>query len=434
MIKKFSLKSLREKYRQNYSIPEKNMEQMAGRNIKYLKPAMIFLLVFGAAAWFYYFISDFVSPEKVFTKYEIVDRFLYLFYAVYAVFALVFMKYACREKEKYKNRMGLSYCTLVFLSSMSVLAGYFCEQAVNGFLIFSCVSTVALLMFYISPFGFAVIQTCAALLLTPVLCKNYGSALLINVWIFMILNIFLVFSRYKRIIRDIRNSDELIEQNDHLSSELVSRKNQQIKDLTHMVRGMASVIESRDDDTGHHIQRTSEYVRMIAVKARQKGIYTDKLTDKFIDMLENAAPMHDIGKIAVPDSILKKPGSLTDEEFDIIKTHSAEGEKIINRIFGKIHDINDEYIGMVKAVTLSHHERWDGTGYPNGISGEDIPLSARIMSIADVYDALVSKRCYKDAYPVRKAIDMISEGAGSQFDPFLAEAFSELADELEKTE
>lgn len=193
--------------------------------------------------------------------------------------------------------------------------------------------------------------------------------------------------------------------------------------------GMANLIESRDGDTGEHVKRTSRYVNMLASAAKESGYCADILTDGYIELLSKAAPMHDIGKIAVPDSILQKPGKLTGDEFESIKSHAAEGGRIIRDVMGGIEE--KDYIDIAADVASCHHEKWDGTGYPNGLSGGGIPLCARIMAIADVFDALISKRCYKDPMPLDEAFGIIEESAGTHFDPTLAGLFLGLRNDIE---
>lgn len=185
--------------------------------------------------------------------------------------------------------------------------------------------------------------------------------------------------------------------------------------------GMANLIENRDGDTGGHIKRTSHYVEVLANAAKKAGYHEDILTPDYIELLIKAAPMHDIGKIAVPDNILKKPGKLTDEEYEEIKKHARQGGIIVREVLENIEE--REYVDIAVEVASGHHEKWDGTGYPNGLSGEEIPLCARIMAIADVFDALVSERCYKKAMSEDEAFDVIEKSAGTHFDPELARLF-----------
>ncbi|MCQ2611007.1 MAG: HD domain-containing protein [Treponema sp.] len=197
-----------------------------------------------------------------------------------------------------------------------------------------------------------------------------------------------------------------------------------------IINSLASLVENRDTDTGEHIQRTSAYVEIIARKAFENKLYPDIITKKFIKLLKRAAPMHDIGKIVVPDSILKKPGRLTKEEFEQMKRHTTEGARILTDVAGISDD--KEYLQTAMDVTKGHHERWDGTGYPSNLKTEDIPVSARIMAIADVFDALVSPRCYKEPIPKEEAYKIIQEESGTHFDPALVEIFLSQKDKIEE--
>ena len=194
--------------------------------------------------------------------------------------------------------------------------------------------------------------------------------------------------------------------------------------------GMATLIESRDGDTGEHVKRTSIYVAMLAQAARQAGYEQETLTDSYIELLVKAAPLHDIGKIMVSDTILLKPARLTAEEFEKIKLHACEGGRIVRDVVGGIG--NEEYVNIAADIAEYHHEKWDGTGYNKGLSGNDIPLCARIMAIADVFDALISKRCYKEKFPIDEAFNIIKDSGGTHFDPTLAGIFLDIRPEIEE--
>ncbi len=209
----------------------------------------------------------------------------------------------------------------------------------------------------------------------------------------------------------------------------ITQHNEKMMSLQdNIITGMANLIESRDGDTGEHIKRTSFYVNLLACALREQGLYTDILTDNYIELLTKAAPMHDIGKIVVPDSILQKPGRLTPEEFEAIKQHSAEGGRIVREVLGSIEE--KDYVEIAADMAAHHHEKWDGSGYTAGLSEEGIPLSARIMAVADVFDALVSKRCYKSAMPLEEAFAELKRSAGTHFDPQLIAVFLGLRNEI----
>ena len=219
---------------------------------------------------------------------------------------------------------------------------------------------------------------------------------------------------------------EIVQKN----QELMAHNERLLEIQNNTVIGMATLIESRDLETGGHIKRTSAYVELLAKEAQKRGVYAETLTDSYIELLVKAAPMHDIGKIIVPDQILQKPGKLTKEEFEVMKRHAAEGGRIVREVLSGVED--KAYIDIAFDVSTYHHEWWNGNGYPAGKKQNDIPLSARIMAVADVFDALISKRCYKDAFPVDASLKIIKEEAGTHFDPRLTEIFIDMHEEIEK--
>ena len=219
--------------------------------------------------------------------------------------------------------------------------------------------------------------------------------------------------------------NDLVQQD--TKDELVANQKKISNMQVQIIARLANLIESRDAETGGHVARTSEYCKLLAQQAMEEGVYSDVIDQKFIDNIYSLAPIHDVGKILVSDKILRKPGKLTPEEYEEMKKHAALGGDVAK---GIINDIADkEYLDFAYDIATYHHERWSGGGYPKGIKGEQIPLSARIMAIADVFDALVSKRCYKEAMPVEKAFKIIEEEAGTHFDPQLVKLFIKHKDE-----
>lgn len=192
-----------------------------------------------------------------------------------------------------------------------------------------------------------------------------------------------------------------------------------------VIVGMANLIESRDGSTGKHVKNTQMYVQMIANELYRRNLFPEELTEEYIESLCKAAPLHDVGKIKVPDAILQKPGRLTDEEFSMMKKHTTYSHKIIHTIIGDVED--PHYVRIVEDIAMFHHERWDGNGYPARLKRDSIPLAARIMAVADVFDALYEERCYKPPIrPVEKIMEIMEEGRGTQFDPVIIDVFSEM--------
>lgn len=197
-----------------------------------------------------------------------------------------------------------------------------------------------------------------------------------------------------------------------------------------MIMGFATLVENKDDNTGGHIRRSSAYVKLIARNLKKDRRYRPILTHDYRTHLEQAAPMHDIGKIAISDAILQKPGKLTPEEFEIMKTHAARGGQIIENTFSHLFD--HEYEFMAYQVARFHHEKWNGKGYPEGLKGVEIPLCARIMAVADVFDAISSSRCYREAMPLETCYDIIRKGRGEDFDPDVVDAFLSDTQQVER--
>ncbi len=217
-------------------------------------------------------------------------------------------------------------------------------------------------------------------------------------------------------------ADFLRDKNEYLAAE-VARRTKQIsivQDVT--IMAMASLAETRDQETGNHIRRTQHYVRLLALELRKQPKFAAVLDDATIELLFKSAPLHDIGKVGIPDAILLKPGKLTPEEFEVMKTHTTFGRDAIIAAEALL-DEPVSFLEYAREIAYSHQEKWDGTGYPQGLAGERIPLSARLMAVADFYDALISRRVYKPTFPHDKAVEIIREGRGKHFDPDVVDGF-----------
>ena len=211
----------------------------------------------------------------------------------------------------------------------------------------------------------------------------------------------------------------------------VERQSEIINKLQNgLILVLADMVESRDKCTGDHVRKTAAYTDIIMRELVKEGVYTDQVTEEFMNDVVNSAPLHDIGKIQVSDTILNKPGKLTDEEFMMMKTHTTAGAQVIQHAMNTVSKDDSGYLKEAMNLAQFHHEKWNGTGYPCGLKGEEIPLSARIMAVADVFDALVSRRSYKEGFPFEKAMAIIQEGSGMHFDPRIVTAFMQASDEV----
>jgi putative two-component system response regulator len=190
-----------------------------------------------------------------------------------------------------------------------------------------------------------------------------------------------------------------------------------------IVSVLANIVENRDKGTGGHIERTSAYIKILISEMRKKGVYTEEICSWDTEKIISSARMHDLGKISITDIIVNKPGRLTDSEYEIMKTHAKEGERIIDEIIAQTGE--GEFLRNARLFAGCHHERWDGKGYPHKLKGEEIPLQGRIMAIVDVYDALVSERPYKKAFSDEEAVEIIMQSAGTHYDPKIADVFFE---------
>ena len=225
------------------------------------------------------------------------------------------------------------------------------------------------------------------------------------------------------------SADFLRDKSAYLEREVALRtlEVQAIQDVT--IMAMTSLAETRNNETGNHIRRTQLYVKALAEHLRDHPRFAHLLTDRMVDLLYKSAPLHDIGKIGIPDAILLKPGKLTVEEFEIMKTHTTLGRNAIEEAERRL-GMRVAFLSVSKEIAYSHQEKWDGSGYPEGLKGDAIPVSARLMAVADVYDALISKRVYKPAFPHEQACATIVKGRGTHFDPDMVDAFVEIAQDF----
>jgi len=225
----------------------------------------------------------------------------------------------------------------------------------------------------------------------------------------------------------VASNDEfgIIAKSTNLTIEALRTRTEELSQMTDAtILGLSSLAETRDNETGEHIRRTQHYVRVLAEHLKTHPRFESVLTPSMIDLIYKSAPLHDSGKVGIPDAILLKPGRLTDEEFEIMKQHALIGSEALQSAQKELG--SNSFLTVACEIMETHHEKWDGSGYPHGLKGEQIPISGRIMALADVYDALISERVYKAAFSHEKARDIIIEGKGTHFDPDVVDAFLEL--------
>jgi putative two-component system response regulator len=239
----------------------------------------------------------------------------------------------------------------------------------------------------------------------------------------------IVLARVKNHLALKAHADFLRSKSEFLETEVARRTREvaAIQDVT--IFTMASMAETRDSETGNHIRRTQFYVKVLAERLCQHPRFAATLSPVYINLLFKSAPLHDIGKVGIPDRILLKPGRLTPEEFEIMKTHTTLGRDAIQAAEDRL-GMRVEFLTLAKEIAYGHQEKWDGSGYPEGSAGDAIPVSARLMAVADVYDALISRRVYKEPFPHAKAVEIMAEGKGRHFDPDALDAFLDLQDEF----
>lgn len=228
----------------------------------------------------------------------------------------------------------------------------------------------------------------------------------------------------------LRQAADLVHRNDHNVAVEMERRAREIAALQDAtILAMASLAEARDNETGNHIRRTQLYIGALAEQLKSHPNFAPFLAEAQIEALVRAAPLHDIGKVGIPDHILLKPGKLTDDEFEVMKTHTTIGDKAIAAAQAAM-PYESAFLQCAREIALSHHEMWDGSGYPYGLKGEEIPLSARLMAVADVYDALISRRPYKEPFRHDEALAMIEQGSGTHFQPEIVSAFLAISDKV----
>lgn len=436
-----------ERIRNHYYLPPESKLEMSRKNVNICQIAIYALLAFGVSllTLVLIFYEEGKASKVVYYSFYILLSLLYTVAAQYA-----------KKKSSYRfnQTLVLLTCSFVCLMMYVVVMNY---AAIISVLCFYFSITVMIIILEITP----VFYTCA---ISVFLCEiiiismsdaSYDVTFHIDNGLFCSVLIF--FSFYKRRLISIREmnkleieeqtrrlniqNNELIVQKKSLlmskqylentvfnqSVELQQQKEKIIKLQNDTIISLSNLAENRDEDFDDHILRTREYVRLIATKARQTGEHPE-LSERVINLYVKGAPLHDIGKIIVPDAILKKPEKLTEEEHDIIKLHTSRGGKIVEDVLGSGEE--EEYVRIAKDMAMYHHEKYDGSGYPEGLKGDEIPLPARIMAVAATFDSLVSPRVYNAPVSLEEAFTILEKQSGTELDPALTALFIESKDEV----
>lgn len=432
---------LKEKYHNYFYVPSEAKLEISRKNVKACKIAILFFLALGL-------ICLYVELFVVTHPPLIANVVYYSFFIVISLTFLLVSRFR-RNEDSYLKNQALIILTCSFVCCLM----YFnITEAVDANYIvgFYCAIVIMIIAFELTPY-FYVLSIAIFFFETLFVgraTENYPVQLYLDNGLFCLSLIFFAF--YKRRLISVREQNkieiqekthrlnetniELLRQNDSLlltkqyleetvfnqSHELQLQKDRLIRIQDKTIISLSNLAENRYDNLGNHVLRIRDYVHLLSEKAYQSGAYPE-LNEHVVSLYTKAAPMHDIGKITIPDKVLKKPGKLTPEEYELLKTHTTKGGKIVEDVLG--NDEDEDYIRIAKDMAVYHHERIDGTGYPEGLKGCAIPLSARIMAIAAVFDALVTPRVYKEPVSTEEAFSIIEEESGTRFDPVLVRLF-----------
>ncbi|MGN0505675.1 MAG: HD-GYP domain-containing protein [Lachnospiraceae bacterium] len=405
------------------------------------------------------------SYEIKYSEVMISKETMRLFNLLFCVIGFVFIFINIKSKDVFMVWVngGLSVCCLLslilnyrnhpkialminFTSITTIVISYMFNGGANGFsilwmLLLPSIFLLALPLREGLGISIALWLVLIAFFWTPLkrYCYPYSDTFFLRFPIVLLSAILISFLTKTSIRKVQEKRDELLEENIYYRNHLQEMVNEQAEEIKQkagelskfqhgIILGIANIVESRDGGTGAHIRRTSEFVDMLANALLERKMYPEILNEEYVSVLSQVAPMHDIGKIHIPDAILKKPDKLTEEEMDIMKEHAREGGQLILKT---MQDMTDpDVVQMAYDVATYHHERWDGTGYPEGLAGNEIPLSARIMALADVFEALTVEREYKPAFSIDSVFEMMKKESGTHFDPEITKVFLELKPQL----
>lgn len=414
-----------------FSIPQENRYASYAASISKLRVIFTSMFIFCLFEIIMTMVSDQMEQEM--------GGNIRIYYLLFGVFMLAGMIVTFRWKKNHgKNPVSdmriakiVFVCTALFFGALTVYEALTFDNPHNVITICVIIAIAVLFLVEVNPILYAGISFIIITASAPKLYEIYGNvSMIVNSYLFLIVISYASYSFMTKELNRLKYEKELREYTEEIEDRVKEETEKRTQLQDDIIYSMADLVENRDIDTGEHIKRTALFVEIIAHSARELGYYTDEITDDFIEYLKKAMPLHDIGKIVIPDSILKAPRKLTDEEFEVMKTHAVRGAEIIETLFTNLEE--EDYISYAANIAKFHHEWWNGNGYPTKSVEEDIPLVARIAAIADVFDALISSRCYKSAYRVDEAFDIMQTENGSHFDPKLFDAFMKAKNEIIK--
>ncbi len=412
-------------------MPHEFRSKIADTNLYRVFYALIVTSALSFLALAILFITNFNNRYRV--------RFHLIFLSIYIIIAaLCMLGFLLVKKFKVKSYIlrDMPFYVAFSLGLIDCLVSLYLQgDLFTELMVLTIFFITVTIIFTVHPLYLMLFITFSMFRMVPRIESEFGMSGVLSSGVVFAMIAFLAVYRWANSKRLFIKEQNIEFYKEALKSEVDRQMNEiidQHKKLTDMqdnaIIGLSNLVENRDSETGSHVRRTSAYVEALARRVKEDNFYSSELTDQYIEYITKAAPLHDIGKIIVADNILKKKGKLTEDEFTLMKLHTVEGSRIVDEVFGSSE--KDEYVEVVKEIVTSHHERWDGTGYPAGLKCNEIPLSARIMAIADVFDALVSPRCYKEPFPVETSFEIIRASSGTHFDPILVTEFQRIKDKI----
>ena len=412
-------------------MPKEFRNKIADKNLKRIFYTLIVTVALALLALIVAITTNIKTLENV--RYHIIFLLIYIGIAGFCM-----LLYLLINKFNVKNHIVKQlpfYITFTLgiidaLVSMHLQGDIFTEV-----MVLMMILILVSIIFAVHPLYFILFEAFSLFRMYPRLSMSFGGpGVFVTIVVFTAIAILVIYrwGNAKRLFIKEQNiefyKEALQSEVERQTNEIIAQHQKIVDMQDNTIIGLSNLVENRDSETGSHVRRTSAYVAALAHKVKDDQFYSGILTDKYIEYITKAAPMHDIGKIIVADNILKKKGKLTDDEFSMMKLHTVEGARIVDEVFGSHDDV--DYVEVVKEIVTSHHEKWNGEGYPRGLRCNEIPLSARIMAIADVFDALVSPRCYKEPFPVDRAFEIIKASSGSHFGPILVTEFIRIKDQI----